>query len=194
MRCRAIALGAVLPACALQPAPSPDDFAPLHRIVIEAAAAPPDRDALWSALDQALTGEARTALYAATWAAAVQREARGARVTVDAITHDPPIVQDTGPGRVELEVGWVVRGTVHHGAHAHVRENAHRARVTLVRTPDGPRIAALHPADSRRRVLPLSAEGSPSPSLPAAPSPTAEAAPLATPAPSCERDGAPRCP
>lgn len=190
---RAIAAGLLL-GCGGAAPPSPEAFAPLHRAVITAAAAPPDRDALWDALDHALTGEARTAVYAAAWAAAVQREARGARVHLDAITHDPPVVRSQGPGRVELEVAWVVRGTVHHGDHAHVRENAHRARATLVSTPAGPRIAALHPADSRRRALPPSIESAAS-ALLSAPAPDAASpAPLASPVPPCERDGAPRCP
>lgn len=103
-------------------------------------------DPLWEALAESYTGEALTEHYVDTWAALTRM--REEHITLEVLRVDVESARALPDGRVEVD--WAVGGRVNHRSHTHLRTNRYRARLSLVQTAAGWRIAGEELADARR--------------------------------------------
>lgn len=138
--------------CAEPPVLDPDlvaDFGARHARVYDAFEHGTDADALHAHLAGIYTGEALTDAFVRHYRTAVRLEAEDVGVDVlgvERLDLDAVAV----PGGAVVTTAWLVRSSVRHQAHTHVRVGRYRGGFEVVPTDDGPRIAASWLADVQR--------------------------------------------
>lgn len=117
---------------------------------LEGVETPEEDDALHALLARAYAGEALTQAYVDHHRALTRFSREAVEVRVEAVEVEETLLEDGARGAVGSarsaertgRLRWRTRAEVRHAGHAHLRENRVEARLTWVRTADGPRIVA----------------------------------------------------